>query len=343
MNFHTITSMGLPQDIQGVIVDHLHADLNALQSSALVCKAWLPPARRRIFSSLTLHFVPSFDGHVYVPVPIGFKCPERIVALTDLFTTKPEIAAQVRTLRMCIYVDKDMHPPWRMREGAQELLKGVVAPLKSIHQLDLCKIYWIMGASTPYSAIPDSMFAVINDILSLPSLQFLRLSQFTMNAAGVERLLNQCFHIQGLALHYIGTDLKTDVEEMKHVEKALDESLGLDFLIALGSGINGPFAELLAPFMKSTKELAFVKPQTWFKEPDLVRMSKLEHIYLASYREDNSGERSSSTIDRLSRLTCLRTSMQGQPMTCQEIQICVPSAYLVLIKLILGHPWIGYY
>ena len=152
----------IPQEIIDNIADELWDDADALDSCAIVCRSFLIPSRRNLFSDIYLNSV------------------ERLERLHRLLVSKPDLANYIRELTfVASFVSAEDKYLWlsSLRDG--RTLPGI---LRLIRRLQI--LSWGIGTSVPWGATtivswgdfsPELQIALL-DILRSPSLRSIELS-----------------------------------------------------------------------------------------------------------------------------------------------------------------------
>ena len=52
-----MTGAWLPPELIEMVMDHLHSDKDTLAACSVVCKAWIHPARSRLFAEISLNYI----------------------------------------------------------------------------------------------------------------------------------------------------------------------------------------------------------------------------------------------------------------------------------------------
>ncbi|KAI0076775.1 hypothetical protein K474DRAFT_1191003 [Panus rudis PR-1116 ss-1] len=137
----------LPPELVDEAIDHLWNDIRSLQSCSLVCKAWLPSSRLRLFRTIRL------------------RKADDCAKLSSIVESSPIIARCVRKLTVSAEyagVDRDNQPvgddAW-VNDASEVLLKP-----QSVHTLAISRVRWdSLNAATKAAFI--SLFKSVKTLL----------------------------------------------------------------------------------------------------------------------------------------------------------------------------------
>ncbi|KAF9460206.1 hypothetical protein BDZ94DRAFT_944767 [Collybia nuda] len=167
----------LPQELVDIIFDHLRDDKVSLRTCSTVCRAWLPPARCRLFRSIDIRCSLLRNTKKY----------HRL--LTSL-EESPELAFYIQDLR----VD---HMLWCIgSQEAESLLGAIFDKMIEIRSLTLQGVY--------IPALPVHLRESLCSLFALTTLRKLTLIEFNVQSfAELVTLLTTCNDLNCLVLHQI--------------------------------------------------------------------------------------------------------------------------------------------
>jgi hypothetical protein len=141
----------LPQELIDTIIENLGEW--ALRSCSLVCSSWLLSTRRRLFPRIVL--VPPHNSG---PRPLLYG-----QRLHNLLLKSPHIATYIRELEL--YEGQSIKDlAWI---GSDQSLPLVLGMLKDLTRIELRRLEW--------NTLPPALRQSIQNVLALPSLQFLKM------------------------------------------------------------------------------------------------------------------------------------------------------------------------
>ena len=209
----------LPQEIFDNVIDHFHADTQALQTCALVALAWLSSARAHLFHCISLEPPKTTHG----AGASFFFIQSRTSPCQKLFdiiewSTKGRLGGimpYVRELHLC---EGMLAREWLAHEPTLPLL------LRSLPNLRRFEISRSASVRIAWGQLPIGLKAAIAEhVLCLPALTELRLSGLMLDNVGdLGELLRACGHLRVLEVDHVifanesVASLKTSVGSKAH-------------------------------------------------------------------------------------------------------------------------------
>lgn len=142
-------NLSLPIELLRVILSNISADLVSIQSCALVCRAWLPDARRLLFRNIKVHKYSDVNN------------------ISSILQTSPEIGCCVKQLDLKIYNDYNWVRQMD-KEKAYSLLSDYAPTSLESLKLEMYEIERVSDTSS-FSSSVSSRPMYIDPVLDLES------------------------------------------------------------------------------------------------------------------------------------------------------------------------------
>jgi hypothetical protein len=164
----------LPQELIDTIFENLEDDKWTLRRCSLVCSSWLLSTHRRLFRRIVL--LPLYNSS---PRPLFYG-----QRLHNLLLMSPHIATYIRELEL--YEGQSIKGlAWI---GSDQSLPLVLGMLKDLTRIELQRLEW--------NLVPPALRQSIQNVLALPSLQFLKMEH--SNFASLEDFSSLLSHAKSL-------------------------------------------------------------------------------------------------------------------------------------------------
>jgi len=174
----------LPQELIDTIIENLEDGGWSLRGCSLVCSSWLLSTRRRLFRRIVL--LPLYNSS---PRPLLYGR-----RLHNLLLKSPHIATYIRELKL--YEGQSIKGETWI--GSDQSLPLVLGMLKDLTRIELRRLEW--------NALPPALRQSIQNVLALPSLQFLKMEHSNFATLGdFSRLLSHAKSLTDLSLGDINT------------------------------------------------------------------------------------------------------------------------------------------
>ncbi|GLB41425.1 hypothetical protein LshimejAT787_1000250 [Lyophyllum shimeji] len=174
------------------IIDHLHDDDLTLKACALVCRAWLPASRSRIFHHITLEGKPGVSA---LKFPIWRGKTRHIRRLYAILSSTPEIVPCVRT---AVIREGMVGREWMVRE------KTLVPILRMLNNVERFELERAAAMELAWAELPLELKGAVQHLLALPSLREVKLGMLALDdPKELLRILEGCRNLRLLHLYHL--------------------------------------------------------------------------------------------------------------------------------------------
>ncbi|PPQ97236.1 LOW QUALITY PROTEIN: hypothetical protein CVT26_000762 [Gymnopilus dilepis] len=178
-----------PPEITEEILSHLREDQGTLKSCALTCQSFLFPSRQLLYHKIVLN-------HRHPASPE--KSASRVLALLEVLDANPQLCKHVRHLEIVDQsrrwlVHEDCLDPLLRVLGLLHNLRGLVVNTRAVPRTGFRASHHVDNDDTTMTW-PDTLLTAILDIIHLPSLDFVSMTDFPME------LMKHCQHVTRLSL-----------------------------------------------------------------------------------------------------------------------------------------------